>query len=148
VDVWSCRSISAGEGADAADSVTDDRLALPELVEEDTDDLYDNAPCGYLSTLLDGTITKVNATLLDWLGYTRTDLIGRRWFLDLLTPGGQILHETHCVPLLRMQGEIRGVTLDLRAADGSRLPVLITSMVKPGSARRPTLIRTDLGGRP
>jgi phosphoserine phosphatase RsbU/P len=35
------------------------------------EDLYGNAPCGNLSTLLDGTIAKINGTLLAWLGYCR-----------------------------------------------------------------------------
>ena len=50
-----------------------------------------------------------------------------RRFADLLTVGGRLYHETHFAPLLRMQGEISGVALELRTADGSRLPVLVTS---------------------
>jgi len=113
-------------------------------MSEDTDDLYDNAPCGYLSTLLDGTITKVNATLLGWLGYRRDEAVGCRRFADLLTVGGRLYHETHFAPLLHMQGQVRGIALDLRAADGSRLPVLVTSTVKTGDAGQPRLIRTTI----
>jgi sigma-B regulation protein RsbU (phosphoserine phosphatase) len=113
-------------------------------MSEDTDDLYDNAPCGYLSTLLDGTITKVNATLLGWLGYRRDEVVGCRRFADLLTVGGRLYHETHFAPLLHMQGQVRGIALDLRAADGSRLPVLVTSTVKTGDAGQPRLIRTTI----
>jgi len=136
--------MSAGGRAAVDRGAGDDHLVSPAVLEEDSDDLYDNAPCGYLSTLLDGTIAKVNATLLNWLGYTRADLIGRRRLLDLLTAGAQIFYETHCLPLLRMQDEVSGVTLDLSAADGSRLPVLITSVIKRDSAGQPTLIRTTL----
>ncbi|MFH8798654.1 SpoIIE family protein phosphatase [Streptomyces sp. NPDC017936] len=114
------------------------------LLEDSTEDLYENAPCGYLSTLLDGQIAKVNTTLLNWLGYQRTDLVGRRNFSDLLTVGGRLYHETHFAPLLRMQGEIRGVALELKAADGSRLPVLVTSTVKTGDDGQPLLIRTTV----
>ena len=114
------------------------------MLEDNTDDLYDNAPCGYLSTLLDGTIAKVNATLLGWLGYHRDELVGRRPFADLLTVGGRLYHETHYAPLLLMQGEIRGIALDLRAADGSRLPVMVTSTVKTGGDGQPLLIRTTV----
>ena len=77
--------------------------------DEDPGELYEHAPCGYLTMLPDGTIVKVNRTLLDWLGHTRAELIGRRRFRDLLTVGGQLFHETHLAPLLRMSGEI---TLD------------------------------------
>ncbi|WP_235926459.1 PP2C family protein-serine/threonine phosphatase [Actinokineospora pegani] len=114
------------------------------LLEDSAEDLYDNAPCGYLSTLLDGTIAKVNATLLDWLGYQRDELVGKRRFTDLLTVGGRMYHETHFAPLLRLQGEIGGIALELRAADGRRLPVLVTSKVKTGGDGQAKLIRTTI----
>ena len=43
-----------------------------------------------------------------------------------------------------MQGEISGIALELRSADGSRLPVLVTSTVKSGHDGQPLLIRTTL----
>lgn len=33
--------------------------------EDSAEELYDAAPCGFLSTAMDGTVVKVNATLLD-----------------------------------------------------------------------------------
>src|SRR6202042_1702481 len=86
------------------------------LLEDSAEDLYENAPCGYLSTLLDGQIAKINTTLLTWLGDRRDQLVGRRYLSDLLTVGGRIYYETHLAPLLSMQGEVRGVALDLQAA--------------------------------
>ncbi|WP_371785347.1 PP2C family protein-serine/threonine phosphatase [Streptosporangium subroseum] len=114
------------------------------LLEDSAEDLYEHAPCGYLSTLLDGQIAKINTTLLTWLGYTREELVGRRRFADLLTVGGKLYHETHFAPLLRMQGQIGGVALELRAADGTRLPVLVTSTLKTGADGEPLLIRTTV----
>lgn len=112
------------------------------LLEDSAEDLYDNAPCGYLSTQLDGTIAKINATLLGWLGYERDDVVGRRTFSDLLTVGGRIYHETHFAPLLRMQGELSGIAFELKATDGTRLPVLVTSTVKTGTDGQAQLVRT------
>ncbi|MDT7668009.1 MAG: phosphoserine phosphatase RsbU/P, partial [Pseudonocardiales bacterium] len=100
-----------------------DHRAFSALLEDSAEDLYEHAPCGYLSTLLDGRIAKINATLLGWLGYSRETLVGHRRFSDLLTVGGRLYHETHFAPLLRMQGEVSGVALELRTADGGRLPV-------------------------
>ncbi|MFD9564450.1 SpoIIE family protein phosphatase [Streptomyces sp. NPDC059994] len=122
----------------------DDGAAFSALLEDSAEDLYEHAPCGYLSTLLDGTIAKINTTLLDWLGHARNDVVGRRTFSDLLTVGGRLYHETHFAPLLRMQGEVSGIALELKAADGSRLPVLVTSTVKTGSDGQPLLIRTTV----
>ena len=118
--------------------------SLASLLEDSTEDLYENAPCGYLSTSPDGQIARVNATLLSWLGYGRGELVGRRYFSDLLTVGGRLYHETHFAPLLAMQGEIGGVALELRASDGTRLPVLVNSAVKTGETGEPLLIRTTI----
>ena len=114
------------------------------LLEDSVEDLYEHAPCGYLSTLLDGTIAKINATLLGWLGLDRDQVVGVRRFPDLLSVGGRLYHETHFAPLLRMQGEISGVALDLVRADGARLPVLVSSTIKTGGDGQPLLIRTTI----
>ncbi|MFD7754608.1 SpoIIE family protein phosphatase [Streptomyces sp. NPDC059757] len=140
------RSGDGGEGRGLEGDVkpVDGQAQFSVLLEDSAEDLYEHAPCGYLSTLLDGQIAKVNTTLLDWLGYERGDLVGRKHFSDLLSVGGRLYHETHFAPLLRMQGEISGIALELEAADGSRLPVLVTSTVKTGSDGQPLLIRTTL----
>jgi sigma-B regulation protein RsbU (phosphoserine phosphatase) len=121
-----------------------DQAELSALLEDSAEDLFEHAPCGYLSTVLDGRIVKINTTLLDWLGYGRAELIGRRRFTDLLTVGGRIYHETHIAPLLRMQGELGGIALELLTSTGARMPVLVTSTVKNGANGQPLLIRTTV----
>ncbi|MDL5199211.1 SpoIIE family protein phosphatase [Streptomyces sp. ALI-76-A] len=118
--------------------------AFAALLEDSAEELYESAPCGYLSTLMDGTIAKINATLLGWLGLEREAVVGRMRFTDLLTVGGKLYHETHFAPLLRMQGEIGGIALEIKQADGARMPVLISSVVKRGSTGEPLLIRTTV----
>ncbi|MEU4768860.1 SpoIIE family protein phosphatase [Actinosynnema sp. NPDC023794] len=124
--------------------MTGDREAFSALLEDSAEDLYENAPCGYLSTMLDGQIAKVNGTLLRWLGYERVQLVGRLRFADLLSVGGKLYHETHFAPLLRMQGQVGGVALEMVAADGTRLPVLVNSTVKTSGDGEPLLIRTTV----
>ena len=119
----------------------DGRAEFSALLEDDAEELYDHAPCGHLSTMLDGRIVKINATLLDWLGHTRADLVGRRRFSDLLSIGGKLYHETHLAPLLHMHGEVNGIALELVTADGTRLPVLLTAKVKTGQDGQPLLLR-------
>jgi sigma-B regulation protein RsbU (phosphoserine phosphatase) len=114
------------------------------LVDDNAEDLYENAPCGYLSTLLDGTIVKVNATFERWTGYARADLVGQRTFASLLSAGGRIFHETHYAPLLRMQGRAREIAMDVVCVDGTRLPVLVNAVVKDGPSGEPALVRTAL----
>ena len=113
------------------------------LLEASAEDLYENAPCGYLSTLPDGRIVKVNQTFLRWTGHDRDDLLGRR-FQDLLTAGGRIYHETHYAPLLRMQGAVREIALDVVCADGRRLPALVNSVLLADDAGRPQVVRTTI----
>ncbi|HEX5719523.1 MAG TPA: ATP-binding protein [Thermoanaerobaculia bacterium] len=116
----------------------------PDLIDESAEDLYDNAPCGYISALPDGTILKVNQTFLDWTGHRREDLVGRKRFQDLLTAGGRIFHETHYAPLLRMQGTVREIAVDIIRADGVRLPALINSVLKKDEDGNPLLTRTTV----
>jgi PAS domain S-box-containing protein len=113
------------------------------LPEESAEDLYENAPCGYLSTLPNGTIVRVNQTFLTWTGYHREELLGKR-FQELLTVGGKIFHETHYAPLLRMQGAVNEVNFDVRCKDGRALPALLNSVQKRDAAGKPVLTRTTL----
>jgi PAS domain S-box-containing protein len=115
-----------------------------QLLSESAEDLFENAPCGYLSTALDGTLLKVNRTFETWTGFDRGELVGQRRFESLLAPGGRIYHETHYAPLLRMQGQVREIALEIVRADGSRLPVLVNSALVKGPGGEPKLIRTTV----
>ncbi|WP_430782232.1 SpoIIE family protein phosphatase [Actinoplanes sp. G11-F43] len=110
--------------------------------DDDPEDLYEHAPCGYLTTLPDGTVVRVNETFLTWTGYSRADLIGHKRFRDLLTPGDQIYHETHYAPLLQMQGEVHEIALEVVCPDRRRLPTLVNSVLERGPTGSPRIIRT------
>jgi sigma-B regulation protein RsbU (phosphoserine phosphatase) len=114
----------------------DDFLDTPR--DDDVQALYDRAPCGYLSMTPDGMIIRVNDTFLAWTGYEREDLVGQRMFVDLLTVGGRLFHETHYAPMLRLQGRAREIALDIVCSDGRRLPALVNS----------TLERDEISGEP
>jgi PAS domain S-box-containing protein len=103
------------------------------------EDLFESAPCGYLVTALDGTILRVNRTFEEMTGLDRAALVGSSRFQDLLSPGGRIYHETHYAPLLRMQGWVRAIAVELVRADGSRLPALVNSSVLSGDT---SVVRT------
>ncbi|WP_309060108.1 SpoIIE family protein phosphatase [Streptomyces sp.] len=131
-------------GSDSGGGIPGTDAAFSALLEDSAEELYESAPCGYLSTLMDGTIAKINATLLGWLGLSRDEVVGRMRFSDLLTVGGRLYHETHFAPLLRMQGHLGGIALEMRTAAGPRLPVLVTSTVKTSDDGDPLLIRTTV----
>jgi len=120
--------------------VTIDQGSLIETTEE----LYESAPCGYLSTLPDGTIVRANQTFLTWIGMDRQELVGHRCFQDLLSIGGKIFYDTHFAPLLRMQGFVNEIAFDLTCADGRQLPVLANTVQKLDAAGRPMVHRITL----
>ena len=89
--------------------------------------LLDSAPCGLVTTKEDGTILYSNQMLSDWVGIERCGLIGRR-FQELLTIGGRIFHQTHWAPLMRMQGSVAEVKLDLMQQDRRVITVLLNGV--------------------
>ena len=121
----------------------DARGRVQELLEDDPADLFENAPCGYLSTLPDGTIIKVNRTFCRWTGRPMDEVLGSR-FQDALSVPGRVLFETNVAPMIRMQGFAHDVTLDVRRADGSTLACLLDSIEVRDSDGVPLLVRTTL----
>jgi len=117
---------------------------VDERLDESAEDLFENAPCGYLSAAPDGTLIRVNATFLRWTGYRREELIGVKRFQDLLSAGGRIYHETHYAPMLRLQGIVREIAVDIVGANGGRLPVLVNSVLVRDAGGEPQVVRTTL----
>jgi sigma-B regulation protein RsbU (phosphoserine phosphatase) len=107
------------------------------------EDLYENAPCGYIVARPDRSIVRVNQTLVAWLGYERATLTDKS-FTDLLAVGSRIHYETHFAPLLQVQGQLTSITVDLVTAEGARLPVFLAANVKSDTDGRPTLLRITI----
>lgn len=119
-------------------------MTAPSLLEETAEDLFENAPCGYVSTSIDGTFLRVNRTFEDWTGRHRDDLVGTRRFQELLAPGARIYYETHVAPLLQLQESVREIAVDVLRADGSRLPALINAVLRHDEDGNPAVIRTTI----
>lgn len=109
-------------------------------MEDDLQDLFEHAPCGYVSTRPDGRITKINHTLSLWLDTDRDQLLGKR-FQDLLNIAGKIYYETYCAPLLRMQGFFNEVALDLVSNTGQLVPVLVNAVERRDESGQVRFIR-------
>ncbi|MBC3235858.1 ATP-binding protein [Pseudomonas lurida] len=90
-------------------------------------DLFDNAACALAVTAEDGMILQANARFSEWLGFSTTELCGKR-FQDLLTMGGRIFHQTHLAPRLRMHGSVTEVKLDMVHHDGHKITVLLNGI--------------------
>ena len=96
--------------------------ALP-LVEQ----LYEGAPCGLVVTTEAGIIVRANQTFCNWLGHSLETLLQRR-FQELLTMGGRIFHQTHWAPLMKMQGSVAEVKLEVLHRDGHVITMLLNGV--------------------
>ena len=110
---------------------------------EDFADLYETAPCGYLSLSPQGLIVNINRTLADWLGRDRDALIGKP-IHDILGFGGRIAFETHLAPLLRMQGHVHEIALDLLTAGGDKIPTIANAAERRDDTGRHLFTRLTL----
>jgi len=88
----------------------------------------DELPCGVMRMDDSGRILGANRTFCDWIGYPCADLVGHMKFQDLMTVGARIFHHTHWAPLLRLQGSVSEVKLDLRCRSGTTLPVVVNAV--------------------
>lgn len=100
--------------------------------DEDFEDLFESAPCGYVTTGPDGRIVRVNATFSRWMGFA-ADALAARPLRDLLTVPGRIFYETNVAPLLRLQGGFEEVALDVVTAGGDKSPMLVNARERRGA---------------
>jgi PAS domain S-box-containing protein len=102
-------------------------LKLHHQFVNDLQELYDIAPCGYVSFSLEGKIVAVNETFLNWSGYLEAEVVSKLHFQELLTVPGNIFFETQFFPLLQLQNIVKAVAFDLVCKDGKILPVLLNA---------------------
>lgn len=98
--------------------------ALKQSAQE-IQDLYDNAPCGYHSLDHEGRFIRINNTELQWLGYDRDEIIGKK-FTDLLLPESLPIFQAN-FPQFKQQGWIENLEFHLICQDGSSLPVCLSA---------------------
>ncbi len=89
-------------------------------------DLFDNAPCGYHSINVEGIILEMNETELQWLGYERSEVIGKLRITDLLDEDGKEVFKKE-FPLYLKRGYVKNIDLNLICKDGRKLPVMLNS---------------------
>jgi phosphoserine phosphatase RsbU/P len=93
-----------------------------------SEDWFQVAPCGLLRTAEDGMILRVNPMFCTWAGRSAEELVERLRFQELLSMGGRIFHQTHWAPLLRIQGSVSEVKLEIVHPDGSKIPMVINAV--------------------
>jgi PAS domain S-box-containing protein len=96
---------------------------------------FEHAACALLVTAADGLILRANGTACVWLGYERNELVGKVRMQDLLPVGARLFFNTHCQPILQVQGSVAEIQVELRNREQVRLPMLIN------------IVRQQEGGR-
>ena len=99
--------------------------ALQEAATE-LEDLYNRAPCGYHSLDAQGNLVRINDTELDWLGYTREEIVGKIKFSDLLAPQSLKVFQEN-FPKFKERGSIADLELQMVRKDGSTFPVVLSA---------------------
>lgn len=93
---------------------------------EEIEDLYNYAPCGYHSLDKDGVIVRINDTELNWLGYTRDEVIGKMKMSDLLTPKSSQAFQKNFF-MLKKRGVLKDIENEVVRKDGSILHGLVSA---------------------
>lgn len=88
--------------------------------------LYEHAPCGYHSLDQDGRFVLINQTELNWLGYTREQVINHMRLPDLLLPAQAPLIAAR-LEQLRRGLAAKPIEVELVRRDGSHFLVLLSS---------------------
>ena len=104
--------------------------AILQASAAETHDLYNNAPCGYFSVDRSIAISAINQTLLNWIGYTEKEVIGKMKFEDLLAPQSRIdflRTFEQDFEKYRTLGYVNDLQFDFIRKDKSIFPVSINS---------------------
>lgn len=109
--------------------------------------LFHQAPAGYLITGADGIILDANETFLRWTGRDRNSVQGQN-LLTLLPVGDRLMYATHAQPQLDEHGEYTELGVDILAADGTRLPMMLSAVRSRPFPGSPSLDRIIVFGAP
>ena len=93
---------------------------------EEIEDIYNNSPAGFHSLNDKGVFIRINDTELNWLGYSREEIIGTKNFKDIITPRyTQDFRKKFS--LFKKQGFISEQEFEYIRKDGTTFPVLLSA---------------------
>ncbi len=104
--------------------------------------LYDNAPAGYHSLDSKGCFTQVNQTELNWLGYSREELMGHP-VTEFLTERSIAIFQEN-FPAFKKNGWLRDLELEFVHKNGSTMPSLVNAIAIYDARGNYTTSRTTL----
>lgn len=106
-------------GFSSTRDITDRKQLEQQLIAstQEIQDLYNNAPCGYHSVDQNGVVLNINETELQWLGYAREEVIGKKKISDFLTPESKDRYKEKFSKLLT-DGYIENLEFELVSKKG------------------------------
>ncbi len=112
--------------SDDPDASVAQRLQALEQELQRAQALYEQSPSGQFTLDAEQRFSRVNQTLLDWLGYSREDMVGQLGFLDLIEVQQREAHRSQAQFLCSPHpGE--PWKLKIQRKDGSTFPALLSS---------------------
>jgi PAS domain S-box-containing protein len=108
---------------------------------EETEDIYNNFPSGYHSLDAHGVFVRMNNTELEWLGYSREELIGKIRFIDILSADGRKKFKKN-FPAFKKTGALTENEYEYQRKDGTTFPVLLSANAVYDTRGRFTRSRT------
>ncbi len=106
-------------------------------------DLYNNAPCGYHSLDRNGVFIRMNATELEWTGYTTDEVIGKMKLSDFLTPASYEKFQKE-FPKFKKEGYVHDLEYEVRRKNGTIFHVLLNAIAVYDDEGRYLMSRSTL----
>ncbi len=92
------------------------------------DDFFNNSPCGYINLNEKGEILKANVTLLDWLGFSRKELLTFPNFRSLVNPSHLDQYEIG-FDTIKKGGIANNQDITLLKKDGNPLHIYLSGKI-------------------
>lgn len=93
---------------------------------KEVEDLYNNAPCGYHSLDANGVFVNINDRLLNWLGYQKGEVVGRKSFKEILHPSDWPKFDYEYARF-KETGAVNDLEFTFVRRDGRELPVMLSA---------------------
>lgn len=97
----------------------------------DWESLFEDAPCGFIICDVSGKIVDCNRAVTALSGFNHEVLVSEKRLSDLFMRGFRIYYENQLLPLLRIEGTFKEISVDLISAEGKYVPVLLNGKFLP-----------------